>query len=350
MSKEIGIKEIAELAGVSIGTVDRVIHGRPGVSKKTAELIHSVIQKTGYKKNNAASRLKLARSKTIRIVVLFPIECRLSDNYWSLPLSGIQKAVDELKDFGITYSLLTFKMSNEKSFEEQIQFLLERNFDAIIAVPYFYSHSQTLLKKAAKKQMKVVFIDTKQSFKETHYTIHQNSLKSGAVAGRLLYQVVGDMGTYLVVNLMNNLGTIQPNMKDREAGFRSFFDMRISSAKENIHSVVSTSKNLSLVRKKVMDLIDLKKPIGIFVTNSRVHMLSLALEGLPTENIIIVGYDLNEKNKVLLKEEKIHFLLNQQPEWQGYNAAKGIFKLLTERDVSALQLEIPVEVFVRENI
>lgn len=46
MSEEIGIKEIAELAGVSIGTVDRVIHERAGVSEKTAALIHSVIKKT----------------------------------------------------------------------------------------------------------------------------------------------------------------------------------------------------------------------------------------------------------------------------------------------------------------
>jgi LacI family transcriptional regulator len=349
MSKEIGIKEIAELTGVSIGTVDRVIHGRPGVSNETAALIRNVIQKTGYKKNNAASRLKLAHSKTIRIAVLFPIECRLSDNYWSLPLSGVQKAVNELKDFGITYSLLTFKMSNEKSYEKQIQFILKNNFDAIITVPFFYAQSQILLKEAIKKQMRVIFIDTQQDFQENHYVIHQNSLKSGAVAGRLLYQVVGDKGSYLVVNLMNNLGTIQNNMKNREAGFRSFFESQASS-KATIQSVISTSKNLSVVRNKVNELLDLNKPIGIFVTNSRIHLLFLALEGLPSDTISIVGYDLNEKNKALLKEEKIHFLLNQQPQWQGYNAAKGIFKLLTERDASALQLEIPVEIFVKENI
>jgi len=36
MSKSVGIKEIAELAGVSIGTVDRVLHNRSGVSKKNS--------------------------------------------------------------------------------------------------------------------------------------------------------------------------------------------------------------------------------------------------------------------------------------------------------------------------
>ena len=152
VSEEIGIKEIAELAGVSIGTVDRVIHQRAGVSEKTAAIIHSVIKKTGYKKNNAASRLKLARSKTIRIAVLLPIEARLSDNYWNLPYSGIHKAVEELKDFGITYSLVTFKMSNEKTFVNQTNAIFDFYFDAIITVPYFFNQSKDLLKKASEKR------------------------------------------------------------------------------------------------------------------------------------------------------------------------------------------------------
>jgi len=63
-----------------------------------------------------------------------------------------------------------------------------------------------------------------------------------------------------------------------------------------------------------------------------------------------VGYDLNKLNLDLLKEDKIHFLLNQQPENQGYNAAKGLFKLLTEDEDSSLHLTIPVEIFIKENL
>mgnify|MGYP001414833489 CR=1 FL=1 len=74
------------------------------------------------------------------------------------------------------------------------------------------------------------------------------------------------------------------------------------------------------------------------------------MKDLNTSQLTIIGYDLNEKNKNLLEENKIHFLLNQQPEWQGYNAAKGIFKFLTEGDSSALHLTIPVEIIVKENL
>ena len=72
MDKEIGIKEVARLAGVSIGTVDRVIHNRSGVSPDTFDRVTKIISETGYKKNNVASRLKLAKSSTLNIAVLLP--------------------------------------------------------------------------------------------------------------------------------------------------------------------------------------------------------------------------------------------------------------------------------------
>ena len=42
------LNEIAEYAHVSIGTVDRVIHNRKGVSEKTKKLIQSIIEEYGY--------------------------------------------------------------------------------------------------------------------------------------------------------------------------------------------------------------------------------------------------------------------------------------------------------------
>ncbi|HCO83989.1 MAG TPA: transcriptional regulator, partial [Arenibacter sp.] len=62
-----GIKQIAKLANVSIGTVDRVLHDRPGVSKATREKIKAIIKETGYKKNTVASRLNLAGRKKLKI-------------------------------------------------------------------------------------------------------------------------------------------------------------------------------------------------------------------------------------------------------------------------------------------
>ena len=46
--ERIRIKDIAQLAGVSVGTVDRVLHGRSGVSEKSREKVEKILKKLDY--------------------------------------------------------------------------------------------------------------------------------------------------------------------------------------------------------------------------------------------------------------------------------------------------------------
>jgi len=64
------VKEIADRAGVSIGTVDRVLHGRGRVSADTKAKIEAIIESSGFKANSIARRLK--RAKPYRSSVLVP--------------------------------------------------------------------------------------------------------------------------------------------------------------------------------------------------------------------------------------------------------------------------------------
>ena len=69
------IAEIAKLAGVSIGTVDRVLHNRGRVAPKTVETIMAIIDEYGYQPNAFARNLKL--SKTYTVGVLPPAALRV---------------------------------------------------------------------------------------------------------------------------------------------------------------------------------------------------------------------------------------------------------------------------------
>ena len=64
-----GSKEIARQLGVSIGTVDRALHGRDGVSEKTKQRVLAAADKMGYKPNLAAQALKLNRKLSISAIL-----------------------------------------------------------------------------------------------------------------------------------------------------------------------------------------------------------------------------------------------------------------------------------------
>src|SRR6478736_5298335 len=99
----IGVKEIARRANVSIGTVDRVLHNRTGVSEKTREKINKIIAEFNYQPNILARRL--ASRKQFQFAVIIP-DISPETNYWDAPREGVLHAATELKPFGV--EVLTF--------------------------------------------------------------------------------------------------------------------------------------------------------------------------------------------------------------------------------------------------
>lgn len=67
--KNITIKDIARLAGVSCATVSRALNGGPGVSEEVREKIFRLCQEHGYRKNLIASRLSASRSGLIGCIL-----------------------------------------------------------------------------------------------------------------------------------------------------------------------------------------------------------------------------------------------------------------------------------------
>jgi LacI family transcriptional regulator len=69
-SGRINLHDVARAAGVSLATVDRVLHGRAGVRARTVELVQSVVERLGYSPDPAAARL--ARKSNARLVFVLP--------------------------------------------------------------------------------------------------------------------------------------------------------------------------------------------------------------------------------------------------------------------------------------
>ena len=78
MDKKFTIKDIAELSGVSKGTVDRVLHGRGKVSEKALKSVEKVLKEIDYQPNPMARSLKNNKIYTICVILPDPEQ----DAYW----------------------------------------------------------------------------------------------------------------------------------------------------------------------------------------------------------------------------------------------------------------------------
>ncbi len=69
MRKRPTMKEVAEMAGVSISTVSRAINGSTTISRPARRAIEEAVAKTGFRPNAIGRRLKTARTRTIGVLV-----------------------------------------------------------------------------------------------------------------------------------------------------------------------------------------------------------------------------------------------------------------------------------------
>jgi LacI family transcriptional regulator len=122
------IKDIAEQAGVSRGTVDRVLHNRPGVNKEVSLKVKTIAKDMGYK-TNRAGRLLAAKKKPLKVGCLLP---DIGNNFFESIIKGFEKAYDENKDFGLTYIISHIKGFEVLSHLKEIDNLVEQNCDALL--------------------------------------------------------------------------------------------------------------------------------------------------------------------------------------------------------------------------
>ncbi len=66
----IGVRDVADAAGVSVGTVSNVLNNPSLVAPATAQRVQSAIDELGFVRNDAARQLRAGRSRTIGLVVL----------------------------------------------------------------------------------------------------------------------------------------------------------------------------------------------------------------------------------------------------------------------------------------
>ena len=82
--EKVTINDIARLTGLSKGTVDRVLHNRGEVSKKSYEKVMACIREMGYEPNVYASLLAGKGKGSIAVVLPRPEE----GSYWELAATG----------------------------------------------------------------------------------------------------------------------------------------------------------------------------------------------------------------------------------------------------------------------
>lgn len=345
MNKNITIKDIAKAAGVSTGTVDRVIHGRGNVSPKKRSIVLKIMNELGYEKNLIASALAL--NKNFRIAVLLPDP--EIDIYWKGSQAGVQSAMKSVKHYGVSCKYYLFNLFKPNSFMTKANELFEDKPDAILFAPVFTKESKGLLDKAKELGIPNVMINTNIKNADSLSFVGPDSYQSGVLAGRLLNLHRGKKATVVILNLSIGTKNAQ-HLLEKTAGFKAYYINAQMVNTEVVKYDFEAFDNEDEM-KAFMQRIILRHPNleGIFVTNSRVFRVVESLSLYQLRKVKIIGFDLLEKNIAYLKSEKIDFLINQNSVQQGYLGVLSLFNHIFLKQEIVKTQNLPLDIVVKEN-
>lgn len=177
----IGIHEIARLAGVSIGTVDRALHGRKGINEKTRQRILAIAKNTNYKPNLAARALSSTKP-IARIGVCIPREIHY---FYDQVRQGIWSEARSHEHLGVE---LIYRSVDRQgvSEPERLQELLASHIQGLIVTPGNPKKLTPVINEAEKKGIRVICIASDAPGSDRSSVVCVNPELNGRIAGELM--------------------------------------------------------------------------------------------------------------------------------------------------------------------
>lgn len=342
MDKKLRIKDIAKIAGVSPGTVDRVIHDRGQVTEENRQNILRIIEEQRYQPNLLARTL--ANKKKYLFISLCP-DFNNANDYWKAPDNGIQRAIQEISDYYISVKSFYFNQSSVDSFKEKSAEIIAMKPDGVLLSPVFSEETKSMVYQLEEMNIPYVFIDSNIDQLRNISYWGQNSFQSGFLAAKLLSNIIPPGSSVIVVR---SIGAKPSNQSARrEKGVYEYFSKYSNKFKlHHFDLLPQEEENVNEFKNKFNQW----QTGGIIVINSKAFEVAAAISEFETRNVKLIGYDLLPENIRLLKEDKISFLLAQRPEEQGYNGILTLFNFLVMKSKVEQENFLPIDILTAENI
>lgn len=276
--KNVSIKDIAQLSGVSVATVSRIMNNSGRYSQKTRDKVLQIIRETGYERNSLATSLRINKSNMIGILVP-----DIANEFYASVLKKAEQAL-----FKLGYS--TIICNTERSVERETAYyrmLIEHRVDGLISV----SSASNQMPLSAKYAIPIVFID-RDPHSASEMIVTTDHYAAGRDLTRLLLSQADDL--CLVMTKSRPSSTM-----DRVQAFKDELSDRGISADGSILALNTTSDKFLQRHSDLENFIQIKhqegRRLGVFAINDNVAYMVLQVAkrfhlSVP-EDLIVTGFD-----------------------------------------------------------
>ena len=336
------IKEIAALAGVSRGTVDRVLNNRGSVKPEIEEKIKEIAKALDYKPNKAGLVLA-AQKKKLKLGVILP---SLENIFFIDVEEGVREKAEELSGYNCTVLVKHFAYGVEEQLKA-IDTLVSEKVSGIALVPYNDDRVRAKIDQLYHDGIPVVTLNTdiegskRIAYVGSHYT------KSGRTAAGLMHLMTqGPLHIGIITGSPNVLCHTE-----RIAGFTEV--LKQTGREMTITAIVENHDDEFRSYEETIRLLNDHPEINaLFFAAGGVYGGCRAVTSLGlAEKIRIISFDNERPTKEQVEKGVIAATICQQPKLQGSKPLDILFTYLTEGQLPEKEFNyVDVDIRIRENI
>jgi LacI family transcriptional regulator len=256
--KKVGIHEIARLAQVSIGTVDRALHGRKRISEATRQRILEIAKRVGYKPNLAARALSQGQA-AVRIGVCIPREIHY---YFDQLRDGILAEAQRYEPLGIEIHYRPTERLGENE-RERVAQVVREDIQILILTPGNPQQLIPLINEAEQSNIRVICVDTDASQSTRSTMVGVDPGMSGRLAAELMGKFLRPRSEVAVIT-----GMLQTeDHRNKTEGFSFFFSRYCANGK--ISAVVEAHDDDEEAFRKCSSLLQKRPSLkGLYVSTA----------------------------------------------------------------------------------
>ncbi|MEP1442911.1 MAG: LacI family DNA-binding transcriptional regulator [Hyphomicrobiales bacterium] len=335
-------KDLAEVAGVSLATVDRVLNNRPNVSSKTRTKVQKAIEEIGFVRNLAA--VNLLRNRPYKFQFMLP---QNGDQYLDELIHAVDEAKNALKIDMTVVETIRQDMRDPHVIANYLGLIEASDIDGIaIMAPESPPVRDAIVRLQERGVHVVQFLSGQENFEEFDF-VGVNNYAAGATAGRIVGRFVGDTpGTIMVIaDTMQSLDSIE-----RRHGFDEIINSKFSSLKPlpSLETYGNTERAQKIIKNQLDHNADV---LAVYVISSEARLAVESIQQyLDLKKIVLVVHERTPFSVAALKSEEVDAIIAQNPGHAVRSALRILRARSEERKPNTAQESVRIEVLFCENL
>lgn len=335
------LKDVAREAGVSLATVDRVLHGRPGVRDRTVQKVNETIARLGFRPMAAAAQL--ARSRSLRIGFVMP---RGTNSFMANIAEQVKGRIGWLSARRVAVEFIETDVFDAETLARQLERLRGR-LDGVAVVALDHPLVRAAIDDLVEDGTSVVTLVSDVPTSKRHHFVGIDNIAAGRSAATLIGRFLGGR--------TGKIGIIAGSIALRDHAERLFglnqvialeYPSLVCLAPEQGRD--DPQENLRIAERLLAEVPDL---VAIYNAGEGSSGVGQALKEASREkSVVFIGHELTRETRRLLLDGVADALVVQDAGHEARSASRVLHALMGGGEINAEQERIRVEIILRDNL